>query len=630
MVVIKSGTAVYDEAFHLGVNIIRGENSTGKSTLADLIFFGLGGDVTRWKDEAGLCDEVYVQVSLGSLPVTLRRQIAAEGQQPMWIFIGDFKAASASTTTGWQKYPYRRYGDKESFTQMLFRMLDLPEVPGDAGANITMHQLLRLMYVDQMTSVDRIFRFEANDSAIRRQAVGDLMCGVLDVRIYPAQLELRDLEKQFDAAERQLSGLYRILDTVENSPTVGLIDSSLMNLGKERTELLANIERLKQRRFEAPVGARKGEELINKLKDQIDKVNRDIATLSTDISQIELAVEDAAMLLVEIERNLAQLRSGQAATDVLGPLSFSFCPSCYSPISPSTDPHVCSLCKNLIDPDADKARFARMRNELELQLKESEKLQRERSEKLAQSRSLLRGMTSVRDQLTSEYLSLVRNYVTDADVEIERLTVRLGYIDREFVDLERQRKLAEQLEALSSEKDSLNTRISHLRGRIKVWSESKERRESTAYGLVQLKTAEVLGKDLQSEAEFTKDTPVYFNFAEDRIAIAGKSGFSASSLTVIRNAFHLALLWASVLDGDFKYPRFVLMDNVEDKGMTLARSHNFQSIIAGLSKSMGAEHQIIFTTSMINPHLEVDELVVGDHYVFDKKSLRIGRLAESD
>ncbi len=58
MVVIKSGTAVYDEAFHLGVNIIRGENSTGKSTLADLIFFGLGGDVTRWKDEAGLCDEV--------------------------------------------------------------------------------------------------------------------------------------------------------------------------------------------------------------------------------------------------------------------------------------------------------------------------------------------------------------------------------------------------------------------------------------------------------------------------------------------------------------------------------------------------------------------------------------------
>lgn len=630
MIVVKSDIAVYDEAFHLGVNIIRGENSTGKSTLADLIFYGLGGDVTRWKDEAGSCDEVYVQVSLDGLPVTLRREIAAEGQQPMWIFIGDFAAASASTTTGWQKYPYRRNGDKESFTQVLFRMLDLPEVPGDAGANITMHQLLRLMYVDQMTPVDRIFRFETNDSAIRRQAVGDLMCGVLDVRIYPAQLELRDLEKQFEFAERQLSGLYRVLDSVENSPTVGLIDASLMNLCKERTKVLVNIEKLKQKRFDAPAGARKGEELINQLKEQIDKVNRDIATLSTDLSQAELAIEDAAMLITEIERNVAQLRSGQAATDVLGPLAFSFCPSCYSPVSPSKDVHVCSLCKGLIDPAADKARFARMRNELELQLKESGRLQRERSEKLSKSRSLLRGMTSVRDQLTSEYLSLVRNYVSDADVEIDRLTVRLGYIDRELVHLERQRKLAEQLETLSAEKDSLNTRISDLRGRIKAWSESKERRESTAYGLVQRKTAEILGKDLQSESEFTKDTSVYFNFAEDRISIAGKSGFSASSLTVIRNAFHLALLWASVSDAEFKYPRFILLDNVEDKGMTQARSHNFQSIVVDMSKSMGAEHQIIFTTSMINPSLEFDELVVGEHYMFDKKSLRIGRPAGSD
>ena len=629
MVVIKSGTAVYDETFHLGVNIIRGENSTGKSTLADLIFYGLGGDVTRWKDEAGSCDEVYVQVSLDGLPVTLRRGIAAEGQQPMWIFIGDFDAASSSTTTGWQKYPYRRYGDKESFTQVLFRMLNMPEVPGDAGANITMHQLLRLMYVDQMTPVDRIFRFEANDSAIRRQAVGDLMCGVLDVRIYPAQLELRDLEKQFDVAERQLSGLYRVLDNVENSPTVGLINASIANLGKERAEVLATIESLKQKRFDAPSGVRRGEQLINQLKERIDKVNRDIATLSTDVSQTELAIEDAAMLIAEIERNLTQLRSGQAATDVLGPISFSFCPSCYSPVMTSVDAHVCSLCKSSIDPTADRARFARMRNELELQLKESQKLQVERTERFTKSRSLLRGMASVRDQLTSEYLSLVRNYISDADVEIDRLTVRLGYIDRELIDLERQRKLAEQLEGLSAEKSSLNTRISDLRDKIKVWSESKERRELTAYGLVQRKTAELLGKDLQSEEEFTKDTQVYFNFAEDRISIAGKSGFSASSLTVIRNTFHLALLWASVMDAEFKYPRFILLDNVEDKGMTQARSHNFQKIIVEMSEALTADHQIIFTTSMINPTLELEHLVVGNHYTFDKKSLRVGRQPSS-
>jgi hypothetical protein len=275
----------------------------------------------------------------------------------------------------------------------------------------------------------------------------------------------------------------------------------------------------------------------------------------------------------------------------------------------SNDKHVCSLCKTPLDPAVEKMRYMRMRNELELQLKESQKLQIDRIEKLNKSRSMLRGLMSIRDQLTSEYLSLVRHHVSDADVEIEHLTTRLGYLDRELIDFERQRRLAEQLEKLSSEKASLNARMSKIRDQIKSWNIAKERRQETAYGLVQRKTAEILAMDLQSEAEFTSQSEVFFNFAEDRISISGKSGFSASSLTVIRNAFHLALLWASVQDSEFKYPRFMLLDNVEDKGMTQTRSQNFQRQIVNLSRSFVVDHQIIFTTSMIDPILVNSSLV---------------------
>ena len=62
---------------------------------------------------------------------------------------------------------------------------------------------------------------------------------------------------------------------------------------------------------------------------------------------------------------------------------------------------------------------------------------------------MLTGLRRVRERLSTEYLSLVRHHVSDADVQIDRLTARLGYTERELVELDRQRRLAEQLQALS-------------------------------------------------------------------------------------------------------------------------------------------------------------------------------------
>ena len=76
------------------------------------------------------------------------------------------------------------------------------------------------------------------------------------------------------------------------------------------------------------------------------------------------------------------------------------------------------------------------------------------------------------------------------------------------------------------------------------------------------------------------------------------------------------------MDADFYHPRFLLMDNIEDKGMEQKRSHNFQDIIVNASKSAKYDHQIIFTTSMFNPELEDEEYVIGPYYTHDMRTLR--------
>jgi hypothetical protein len=129
LVVLKDGQRAYDEEFHAGMNIIRGVpgegNSVGKSTIADMIFFALGGDLTQWKPEAASCDQVLAEVVLNGSVVTLRREITEASQQPMWIYFGDFESASSAGADGWQRYSYRRMSDRESFTQVLFRLMDI-------------------------------------------------------------------------------------------------------------------------------------------------------------------------------------------------------------------------------------------------------------------------------------------------------------------------------------------------------------------------------------------------------------------------------------------------------------------------------------------------------------------------
>ncbi|WP_152610716.1 ATP-binding protein [Ruegeria sp. ANG-R] len=63
--IVKSGSAVFDEYFHRGLNIIRGQNSSGKSTIMDFLYYSLGGDVEKghWREAAAGCDSVIVEIS---------------------------------------------------------------------------------------------------------------------------------------------------------------------------------------------------------------------------------------------------------------------------------------------------------------------------------------------------------------------------------------------------------------------------------------------------------------------------------------------------------------------------------------------------------------------------------------
>ena len=78
LVIKKEQYVVYDQLFHKGVNIIRGKNSVGKSTLMEFIFFALGGaiPIKQWKPTALLCSEVFIELNINNEIFTLQRNVS--------------------------------------------------------------------------------------------------------------------------------------------------------------------------------------------------------------------------------------------------------------------------------------------------------------------------------------------------------------------------------------------------------------------------------------------------------------------------------------------------------------------------------------------------------------------------
>lgn len=625
LIVSKDGAFAYDQMFHSGVNVIRGElghgNSVGKSTIADFIFFGLGGDQANWKEEAGLCDHVIVETELSGATVTLRRAITVSNQQPMDIFFGNTEDALKSAVEGWSTYPYKRYGDKESYSQVLFRTLGIPDVPGEAGANITMHQLLRVMYVDQMTPVDRIFRLDPRDSALVRQAVGDLLCGLFENELYPTQLQLRDQQALFEKVTSRYSMLAKLVSELGGEITPLQIQSQMQQTNNEIQATREKIAELKKNRFNH-TQQNNNSLLINHLRASLSESQIEVHQLHERIRSTRFEIEDSRLLISSIEESLSKFNEGLTTAEIIGRVSFAFCPSCFAHIEQTQNSGHCHLCKENLDDADEDSRFARIRNELEVQLKESRFLQSKRLEILNDLELTLTKTVSERNTYSRRIMDLSENYVSESESEIDLLNSNLGYLDRGLEELERQNGVVKQLEELSENKAALNTQILKLQELVELLKSRRDRRQSVIYATISKLTSDILSEDILSEEEFFNNANVSFDFGGDRVTVNNKSGYSASSLTMIRNSFHLALHLASCEKEEMRYPRFLLMDNVEDKGMTQERSQNFQNTIVDFANLAPAQHQIIFTTSMISSDIDIPEYTIGDAYNFENKTLK--------
>jgi hypothetical protein len=620
--VTRATHILYDEVFHQGVNIIHGSNGSGKSTIADFIFFGLGGDLRDWKQSASRAERVYLQIITPAGILTLRRDTSTDSGRPMSIFFGTVDDSLSAPVDGWQTLPYRRPDHGYSFSQVLFKAIGLPESISDGGSNITMHQLLRLLYVDQLTPVQRIFRVENFDTWQTRQAVGDLLAGVGGYDLFDKQIALRETEKLYNVAATEYRSLVAVASGYGENILSEHISAAITKMIADRSRLLASIDEL----VVASEPQTERADLKKMRSDAIKEYNRtrrSFMKLKENIEVLEYEISDAEDFIKHLSQSLADFDDASTTFFALGHLAFEYCPSCFAPVEPKEAAH-CQLCDTERVGGGDDSRTLAVRLDLQMQLKESESLQSERNAELIQKKSELRIASQALRRASSTIELAQSGTVTGRESAIAELSRKVGFIDSELESLQKRFELAKRIQAASDAKEDLNTRVTRLKAEIEAILRAQGKRKLEAYTLVSNETKALLDKDLQEHSDFGEVTNVSFEFSGDWVAINGdknRAG-SASGMVILKNSFAAGMLGASLLDQRFNLPRWMLFDNVEDKGMVEERSWNFQRLLVALSKASKTPHQIIFTTSKIAPELDLPELVVGRHYHRAARSLK--------
>ncbi|WP_247652891.1 ATP-binding protein [Ideonella aquatica] len=618
----KDNRVVFNSTFHNGVNIIHGHNSSGKTTILDFIAYTLGAEYIPWKQEALLCDWSTAEVALNGKLVTVRRAVNNRPLNPLYIYWGSFEEADKAPITSWEIFGFRRSSTKLSFTQALLLAMDLSEAQGDGASNITLHQLLRVLYADQPSLHSPIFRTDAFDSALNRETVGSYLTGVYDDKLYVAQLEKRELEKQMQSLDAELKSIFRVLAKSEQNTGFELIGQEILNLERERDISNAELARLrKERTVSADIKKAVGD--IN-LRAQLDAAKKALSEAQDQISRGEVDITDSKKFVEELELRLRTLDESSTTRNYFGKLAFAFCPCCLSEVQPPEKESTnCSLCKSPLNAVAADAQVLRMRNELRIQLSESTALIAERETELQRLHNAVPALRQRLKSLEKRYAESSTTWSSDIETAIEETARKIGGLEQEIKGLYENQRLAEAIRQLQAKREELGNRINELDSSIESLFYTQETRKQKVQEEVASTLGRLLRQDLNRQAEFSRAGNIQFSFTDNMVSVEGSTQFSESSTVVLRHLFHLALLSASTRIPEMRLPRLLILDGIEDGGMELERSYRLQEIIVEECSRFECDYQLIFSTSQISPKLENDAYVVARQFSENSRSLAI-------
>lgn len=628
VIVTRDGKTSYDEHFHRGVNIIRGQNSSGKSTIIRFIFYVLGGCYSDFVPEAMKCRVVYAEVVINGSVYTLKRYLERtdDGRvnkySPMYIYYGALEDSNTDRRPDkWQKYGYKTTSNQRSFSNVLFEIMGLPEFKADS--NITMHQILRLIYLDQESPLSSLFFFDMFDQELTRETVAELLMGLYDEQLSSKKLSQIALKKKIEETTQAI----KITKSFLSDPTLespAFIMVQIDRLEKEMEVITQQVKSLRNPDSKLTSLDFKQKLEYKRLQGEVAQLRSQYVAVDDKVASLKAEIQDSTYFIEALQAKIGAIERSMATRDYFDQIHLEYCPECLTKIDDNVPDGHCRLCKSPVDNTKGRSQAMRIKLELDHQVRESQSLLEKDGSELQENLSMLRSLQRKLSAAQKKYDAAVNDVRSTRDEQIDQLLQEKGYKEGEIIQYrtllesaEKYERLLNELAELKKRDDELTRFITATENRIRI-ERTKIEQAITENGVYLLKN------DQDRQAEFRNATDFTMNFKQNMAYLTDQHiKLSASSSFYLKMAARFALFLASLQNGTMKYPRLLFSDNMEDKGMEEDRSRNFQRIVVQRIKEIGnPDYQVIFATSNIAQELNVPAYTVGDYYTQDNKSLK--------
>jgi predicted nucleic acid-binding Zn-ribbon protein len=369
--------------------------------------------------------------------------------------------------------------------------------------------------------------------------------------------------------------------------------------------------------------------------DILDKIFKDISSAKKELvgliqkqNSLNYDIFDSENFIDELKQKNIDLTNSIAMRTYLPLLELTYCPMCLNPITPTEDKNICPICQKTLSKNDLTLNALRLKNELAFQIKESESLLAKKKVEVDKLKSNIamekKNIAFLQTKIDSYAISVQTTEQKERDASLflkGNLSKEIEYLNRE---LSFQEKVNDDVRILENLKED----ISILKNAIENNRKKIQRNYANAMSAIKEIATEFIKADLPRDlpSDDLSLSKLNIDFEKNNsFSIDEKNNFAASSMAYLKNSIMFAFFFSSIRLKEMNYPRFIMCDNIEDKGMEIDRSHKFQLNLYNKSNECkGIEHQIIITTSMLEPSLDKPEICVGKPYTQTSKSLNFG------